>query len=1056
MKKSYLLTLLMVLLCWSTTTAFAQRMITGTVTDGNEPLVGAAVKPVGGTGGSVTDIDGNYSIKVGNDVKSLTFSYTGYTTQTVQLGTSSVLDVTLQEDSQTLGEVVVTALGISREQKSLPYASQQVNVENASKVRTDNFVNNLQGKVAGAQVYSGSNMGGSSRIIIRGIGSLTGDNQPLFVVDGVILGNQNFNTADQARGGGGFDYGNGIGDLNPDDVASVNILKGGAATALYGQRAANGAVIITTKKGTSRKGVGIQVNSGISWENVSLFPDYQNTYGGGTINGDDPSGTGFTTVDELGGQLVPDYGTDESWGPKFEGQLYRPWNSFDEWDTENYGKLKPWQASTSDVKDFFDTGLTYNNSVALAGGNDLGAFRLSYANVDTKGIMPNSSLKRNTVSFSGDLNLTKRLNVSAGINYIRTGVVGRYDTGYSDGLLSNFNQWWHRDLNFTDLQSYKNPDGSQRSWNRGGWDDGAPLYWNNPYWTRYENYTNDSKDRYFGNITAKYKLTDWLTIQGRLLQDFYTFRLNERVAVGSVQESYYKERFIDMNELNSELMLMFNKQLTRDLSLSANLGGNKMRNMRQDNTSETVGGLIVPGWYNIRNSASAANSYDETFEKKINSVFASASFGYKSMLYLDLTARNDWSSTLPDDNNSYFYPSAGLGFVFSELKPLQNNKIVSFGKVRANWAQVGNDAPTYSVYDSYSFVNNFDGTPMFTLPNSKNNENLEPEISTSYEAGLEMKFLKNRIGFDVTYYTEKIKGQILPVAVDPASGFSSALLNAGDMSNRGIELLLNITPVKTRDFNWDINFNWAKNTNKVDTLYGTTNLRLASIFNGSVNATVGQPYGTIIGYAYERDDNGKIIVGEDGIPLRNNTQVALGSVLADWTAGITNTFTYKGIIASFLIDMQKGGDFYSLTNMFGNYSGLFEATVFDENGNDIRANGYVVPDAVKEDGSVNDIAADAQGYWENGYNITEQHVYDASFVKLREARLGYTFPNSLVKKAHLTDLTLSIVGRNLWIIDKNVPNIDPEVTVSSGNVQGLEGGALLPTRTIGINLSFGF
>ena len=296
----------------------------------------------------------------------------------------------------------------------------------------------------------------------------------------------------------------------------------------------------------------------------------------------------------------------------------------------------------------------------------------------------------------------------------------------------------------------------------------------------------------------------------------------------------------------------------------------------------------------------------------------------------------------------------------------------------------------------------------------------------------------------------------MPVAVDPASGFSSALLNAGDMSNRGIELLLNITPVKTRDFNWDINFNWAKNTNKVDTLYGTTNLRLASIFNGSVNATVGQPYGTIIGYAYERDDNGKIIVGEDGIPLRNNTQVALGSVLADWTAGITNTFTYKGIIASFLIDMQKGGDFYSLTNMFGNYSGLFEATVFDENGNDIRANGYVVPDAVKEDGSVNDIAADAQGYWENGYNITEQHVYDASFVKLREARLGYTFPNSLVKKAHLTDLTLSIVGRNLWIIDKNVPNIDPEVTVSSGNVQGLEGGALLPTRTIGINLSFGF
>lgn len=1050
MKKSYLLTLLMVLLCWTTTTAFAQRTITGTVS-GSEAdglLVGASVKPVGGIGGTITDIDGKYSIKVGSNVKSLTVTYTGYRAQTVELGTSSVADVTLEEDVVGLDAVVVTALGISREQKSLPYASQQVNVENATKVRTDNFVNNLQGKVAGAQVYSGSNMGGSSRIIIRGIGSLTGDNQPLFVVDGVILGNQNFNSAAQAAGGGGFDYGNGIADLNPDDVASVNILKGGAATALYGQRAANGAVIITTKKGTARRGIGIQVNSGITWENVSLFPDYQNTYGGGQ--------GGFTAIDELGGQLVPDYSTDESWGPKFEGQMYRPWNSFDEWDTDNYGKQKAWEASSSDIPDFFETGMTYNNSIALAGGSDLGTFRLSYANVDTKGIMPNSSLKRNTIGFSGDLNLSKRITVGASVNYINTGVVGRYDTGYNDGLLSNFNEWWHRDLNFNDLKSYKNPDGSQRSWNRGGWDDGAPLYWNNPYWTRNENYTTDSKDRYFGNVTATYKLTDWLKIQGRLLQDFYTFRLNERIATGSVQESYYKERFIDQSELNTDLILMFNKQLTRDLSLIANLGGNKMHNVRQDNSSETIGGLIVPGWYNIRNSSSAANSYDETYEKKINSVFASASFGFKSMLYLDLTARNDWSSTLPDNNNSYFYPSAGLGFVFSELKPLQNNKIISFGKARVNWAQAGNDAPIYSVKNTYSFVNNFDGTPMFTLPNSKNNEGLKPEISTSYEAGLEMKFLKNRIGFDVTYYTEKIKDQILPVSVDAASGFSSAVLNAGNMTNKGIELVVNATPVKTRDFNWDINVNWAKNTNSVDTLYGTSNLRLASIFAGSINATVGQPYGTIIGYAYERDNSGKIIVGEDGIPLRSNAQVALGSVLADWTAGISNTFTYKGVIASFLIDIQKGGDFYSLTNMFGNYSGLYKATVFDENGNDIRENGYVLPNSVKEDGTPNDIAADAQGYWENGYNITEQHVYDASFVKLREARLGYTFSNSLIKKARLTDLTLSIVGRNLWIIDKNVPNIDPEVTISSGNVQGLEGGALLPTRTIGINLSFGF
>lgn len=1046
------------------------RTVTGTVTDKvtGESLVGVTVSIIGTTiGGTVTDIDGKYSLTIATKMESpsLRFSYVGYKNETVAVGSSNVVDVQLSEDALELDQVVVTALGISREQKALSYATQQVNTETMAKNRTDNFVNNLQGKVAGVQIFTGSNMGGSSRILIRGINSISGENQPLFVIDGIPMDNSNFNTSGQTQGGGGYDYGNAIGDLNPDDIESVNILKGANATALYGSRASNGAVIVTTKRGTKRKGIGVSVNSGIALEQISLFPDYQKSYGGGIANPDDPSG--FYPIEELNGQLTPDYGTDESWGPKFENQQVRAWNSFDAFDVANYNKLTSWKAAENDVPSFFELGRTFNNNISIAGGNDLGTFRLSYTNVNTKGVFPNSELQRNTVGFNGDLNVTKKFTVGIGANYVRTNALGRYETGYNDGITSNFNQWWQRQVDFKDLETYKNPDGSQRSWNRVSWDDGTPNYWNNPYWTRYENYNTDAKDHYFGNIKASYKITDWLTVQGRVLQDFYNLRLSERIAIGSVQIPEYHERFIDVTERNMDLIFMVNRQLTDDLSLTANLGGNRMKKVRQDNSSTTVGGLVVPNWYNIRNSVGSPVNTDQTFDKRINSIFGSASLGFRNMLYLDVTGRNDWSSTLPKNNNSYFYPSVGVGFVFTELPSLKDmNRVLSFGKLRGSWAKVANDTDPYQVYDIYGFVNNFQGTPMYTLPNTKNNDALKPEISTAYEAGLDMKFFQNRLGFDVTYYNKKASNQIVNVTTDPTSGFAGAVLNAGDITNYGWEVQLHTTPVKTTSgFRWDVDFNWAKNNNSVDTLYGISTLRLGSIFGGSINVITGQPYGSILGTAFARNEDGKIIVDADGLPTFTTAQTNLGSTLADWTAGISTTITYKGLTIGGLIDIQKGGKIYSLTNMFGSYSGLFENTVFDENGNDIRANGYVFPDAVKEvldaEGNVtgyaaNDIAANAQSFFENGYSITEQHVYDASFVKLREARIGYTFPNNLFGNTGLRDLTLSLVGRNLAILHKNIPNIDPESSVSSRNVQGLEGGAILPTRTIGLNLSFNF
>lgn len=1055
-----------------TTVTLAQRTVTGTVTDkdGNS-LIGAALLVKGTTVGTFTDADGKYSIEVPAGKDTLIVSYVGMTTRDVPISGRSIIDVSLDASNVELDEMVVTALGMKREEKSLGYAVQKVDGDQIDKAREVNVVNNLQGKVAGVQIAGGSNnMGGSARILIRGANSFLGNNQPLFVVDGVPMDNSNFTTTNQARGVGGYDYGNAIQDLNPDDIESINVLKGPAAAALYGTRASNGVIVITTKKGSrsGKKGLGVSINSGVSWQQVNVLPAYQNKYGGGNIF-DTESGFQENKVLGPNGDSVvhffPNYGLDGSWGPKFEGQMYRPWYSFDEWASDDYRQQVPWQATPNDVRSFFNTGTVLNNNIAVSGAGDFGSFRLSYTNTDQSGVMPNSTLQRNNIGFNGSLNVTDKLSTSIGVNYVKTETVGRYGTGY-DGrnVMQGFNQWWQRQLDFEKLKEYKNPDGSQRTWNRLSANDPTPHYFDNPYWTRWENFQNDSRSRYFGNLAVNYQFNDWLRMRGRVMTDFYTDRREERMAVGSVDIPRYAEGIREVSETNADINLYLDRNISDDISFNAMVGANRMYRTYNRNIAETQDGLNVPGFYNVQNSAGTPNVDDYTEERMINSIFGSASFGYREILFLDVTGRNDWSSTLPAENNSYFYPSVTTSFLFSELGGLKDNKFLTFGKLRAGWAMVGNDTDPYRLGITYTPLPNFGSNPNFTVPNTLNNADLRPERTRSWEVGAVVR-IWDRINIDATYYDALSMDQIFSVSVPASSGYNFMVINAGMMQNRGIELMINMDVIKTSDFNWNLNVNYARNRNlalEIAPDRGIDEIRFTSLFGPSINVKAGQPYGTILGTDFVYDDNGNKIVDENGYYVTTGEQVPLGSAMADFTGGISNTFTYKNISLSGLIDIQQGGSFFSLTNMWGKYSGLLDETA---EGN-IREDGVIAEGVVGEQnadgewvstGESNSTAVPASThfFFNQGYIINAADVYDASYVKLRELRLSYEFPKSMLGNWS-GRLSVSVWGRNLAILHSNAPNVDPEITISSSNIQGLEGGALPGLRSFGLNVNLSF
>ena len=1086
------LSLVLGLWLFAISSILAQQTITGNVTDqSGDPLLGASILVKGTSSGTVTDLDGNFSLQAPEGSTTLVVSYTGFNTQEVEIGNQTTFKITMEE-GVTLTEAVVTALGVERDKKSLGYATQEVGGDEVSKVKDVNFINSLSGKIAGLDVKRSNQLGGSSNVIIRGYKSLTGNNQALFVVDGTPISNDITNTTDQQTGRGGYDFGNAAMDVNPEDIASISVLKGAAATALYGSRAANGVVLITTKKGSKKKGLGVTVNSGYTLGQIdkTTMPTYQKEYGPGysSIRGwyaqegldfFDFKGDGTETL------ITPTY-EDASFGQAFDPNLMvADWRSlYSEWDKYQYGQTFPFVGAENDATSFYETSTTFNTNVAIDGGTDRGYYRLSYTYFDQSGILPNSEINRNSVSFNGGYDMSDKLKVSSSINYVFTEGLGRYGTGYDNrNPNQSFRQWYQVTTDMNDQKAAYFDTGKNISWNPYGALDPdratVPHYFDNYYFVRHENYSTDERSRIFGNLQLDYEVTDWLNITGRLSTDRYSEVQEERIAVGSIDVSKYERFNRSFYENNFDLFANVNKDISSNFNIGAMLGTNIRRSGVESIRAETNGGLVVPGVYSLANSISAIEAPTEaSSERGVDGYYGRLSLGFNRLLYLDLTGRYDISSTLPKDNNAFFYPSASLSFVFSELI---DSKVLDFGKLRLNYAEVGSDAPVQSILDTYVLGTPFSGVPLASFPARKNNPELKPESTENIEAGLELRFLRNRLGLDLSVYESNTFDQIIPVTVTAATGNTSKYVNAGQIRNQGIEVAMNLGLLRLNDFTWDMTINWSKNKNEVVELFGDqSNLQLTNVQGGiTLNATVGQPYGAIWGTNFVYDDNGSPIVApyQGGVRYRKtSTPEVIGDINPDWRGGIGNRFAYKNLALSFLIDIKKGGDFFSLDTWYGYATGIYDITAGlnrngvavrekPENGGGIFVDGTVLETGTDADGNpISDGTPNTEALYASdvysaiGYVNAPNayHVWDGSFVKLRELSLTYSLPSSFIEKTPFQGLDVSLIGRNLWIIDKNSPYTDPESGLSAGNYQGNQSGAYPAVKEYGINLRLRF
>ncbi|HEU4553345.1 MAG TPA: SusC/RagA family TonB-linked outer membrane protein [Chitinophaga sp.] len=1053
--------------------------LTGIVQDTSEtPIPGAKVLNKATGQAVASDPTGKFSIKA-SPRDSIVVSAVSYGEQTIPVKDQKPLTISLSALSsgqKTLSEVVVTALGIRKNARAVGYALQEVSGNAVQEAKEVNFVNSLSGKVAGLQVNTNTgSMGGSTKMTIRGNKSILGDNNAFIVVDGVPVLNNVLNEPGQQNGGGGYDYGSPIQDINPEDIENISVLKGAAATALYGSRGANGVLLITTKKKPDiDKGLGITYSLNAQIDQVYVLPKYQNQYGGGY--------TGFDTLyynqhpeaflseqaatyNDNNGKgpydLMPQFYADESWGPKLDGRLVRHYWSFDK-DKGNpdFGKTAPWSPQPNNVKSFYKTGTTITNNIAVGGSNDKGSMRLSYGNTVQTFVLPNSKLNRNNLSFNGNYLLAKNLNAVASINYSVLDAKGRPGTGFTGpNPTLQFTMFGQRQLDMKRAQNYLFPDGSQITWNRTTWDDATVKFSNGPYWNSYRDYENDSRNRLFGLAGLDYTVLPWLTLSGRVFMDQYNMQAEERMSQQPNITGSYIKRIRDSREMNYQVTADINKDFGK-LSLDATIGGNIMHRKATTTGGSTVGGLIIPGVYNLNNSVQTALPLDQYYEKQINSAFATATLGYKNLLFLDLTGRSDWSSTINVKNNPYFYPSASLSFVFSDLLKW---KWMDFGKIRGSIAAVGSDTDPFQVYDTYAFIPPFGSSPVTQFTGVKNNQLLKPERTREYEFGTEMRFFDNRIGFDVTYYNRNTRDQIITMPVPAATGFSLMVVNGGNVRNQGIEVGLNLNPIRLKSgFRWDINVNFARNRNKLldmnieqfntqlDQLTLATDRRTQKV---SIAALVGQSLGTIMGTDYVYDEQGRKKVTPAGFYQVSDIK-EIGNVNPDYIGGINNSFSFKGVYLSALIDFQHGGDFFSYTNLYGKKSGLLDVTA--ENG--IRENGIVVP-GVTDDGKDNTVNISAKDHFSQNFGnvISKADLYDASYIYLREVKLGYNLPESWYSKIGAQAARISLYGRNLWLMHSNAPNVDPSnITNSASNVQGIEGGALPSLRSYGVNLNVSF
>ena len=1095
MRKIILMGLTAVLMLASGELWAQERVVSGRVTDADEGLglPGVNVVLQGTTNGTVTDADGEYSLTVPGDGGTLVFTFVGMATQEVPIAGRSEINVVMTTDVEQLSEVVVTALNIPREKASLGYATQEVDGEAVSLAKQQNFLNSLSGKVSNVQIRRNNNFAGSTNVVIRGNKSITGNNQPLFVVDGVPIDNSTGNTAQQRAGRYGYDYGNAAADINPEDIESINVLKGAAASALYGSRAANGVVMITTKKGKARQGLGISLSSGVTVGTIDkeTFVKYQDKYGAGYarewFHFYDDEGDGFFK-DDVDGDGTVDFVVptleDGSYGAPFDPNLnVYHWDSFVP-ESPNFGRAYPWTAAKNTPVDFFETSVDWNHSIALTGGNENNTFRISYTNFDSKGTLPVQDFTRHTIGFNGSSKFSDKLTGTLAFNYVTHNTKGRASTGYGDNQMANFRQWWQTNVDIKAQEDIFLKTGRNFTWNPGDYYEPTdPIFWDNPYWTRYKNYQTDERNRIFGNFALTYQANDWLSIMARATLDRYNELREERRAVGSVptefginladEASGYQRTDRSVSDSNYDLILTGERKLSEDLSLSAILGGTIRKETFSSIYASTQGGLIVPELYSLTNSRSSVPyPIENETQKEVYAVYANANFGFRNFLYLDLTARNDVSSALPVDNNSYFYHSESLSLVFSELVDVP---AIDFGKVYFNYAVVGNDTGPQRTTNTYVRNDNFGEAGLLSYPSTVNNPELLPEELTSIEAGLEAAAIDNRLRFNLGLYKTLSANQIVAVELSKATGTSFKWLNGGEIENKGIELTLGFDIVKTNDLTWNATANWARNISEVMSLpEGIDNYQINSFQGGvSLNASVGQPYGVLRGTGYQFL-NGRRVIGTTGYPLAVADQV-IGDPNPDWTGGLLNTVTYKGLSLSFLIDVSHGGEIFSLDMYYGQATGIPESTAgLNELGNPVRdiitgnaTDGYgedsggILFDGVQADGSENTVRARADYYggayyWGNATrNPAQMNIYDGSYVKLREVALRYQLPDGILGDA-FQNVALSLVGTNLWIIDKNVPYADPESGLGAGNGQGYLSGAYPTIKTVGFKLDLGF
>jgi len=1027
-----------------------KQTISGTVTssDGRTPLPDVSVVVQGSSSGTVTDNAGKFSIGVAPAEDVLVFSFTGYSSQDVKINGRSVIDVSLTRTDGELSEVVVTAFGIERKRKALGYSAQVIAGNELTEAREINVANSLKGKVAGVFVSpSATGPGGSSYVNIRGASSFQGDNQPLYVVDGVPIDNQTIGAPDLGNARGtSRDFGDGIGNILPDDIENITVLKGPNGAALYGARGANGVILITTKKGRAGKKATIDFNGNATFEKPNVLPQRQNSYGPGY----DDVITAWDLVDINGQQVrrLPDWIPD-FWGAKFDGQpiALQTWPSLG---------IIPYTGQGSDeVRKFYQTGSTYTNSIGITGGTEKVNYRVSASDLRNTSIFPTSKLDRQTLNVRVGFNATEKLYVETRLNYIRQH--GNNRPGYGTDIntiamsLNRFPAFLSMDM----LKNYKTPDGQANNWT-----DGRPF---NPYWVLNEMLSSDDRDRMNGYVLARYKLKPWLTLQGRAGTDFYADTRDSRIGVNTPTGSFNLRRGqvnndrIKVKEENVDLLLTANGMLSSKFSGTLSIGANHL-NRNQQAVGLQGNNLVIDGLYNIVN-AGLVVATDRVVRKKMNSVYFTGQLGYNNYLFLDISGRNDWSSTLGLNNYSFFYPSVSASFVFTDAFKMNNNTI-SFGKVRLSYAQAGKDASPYQTQAGYNLSNvSYNGQRQAGIQSSIPLLDLKNELSSSVEAGAELKFFKNKLGIDFTYYNASTKNQILSVTLPAATGFSSKLINAGEIRNKGIEIMISGTPVSTKNFVWNAMVNFSRNRSKVVSLYpGINSLNLYNTAEMSIEARPGAAYGDIVGYAFKRNENGDKWLTGAGAYQRESTTSVLGNIQPDFLAGITNSFNYKGVSMSFLVDIRKGGQIFSYSKLQQWSNGTGKGT---ENGDNLIADGVILGADNKYTKSTTVLGRQAY-YTSMSYgNIGEAFVLDADYVSLREIMIGYDIGKHFKKTGIIKTAKVSAVCRNVLYLYQNKEikemGANPEGGFGPFTVaQGFESTGVPMTRSVGLNLSFTF